>query len=64
MLSAQKKKRPKPHKRAMVNNSLVRVFTSNVHKTAFKKPKARKAWQAIQAELEAMVDGAHAASPI
>ena len=60
---AQRKKRSKSHKRAMVNNSVVRVFTSNVHKKAFKKQKARKARQAIQVEWEAAVDGAHAASP-
>ena len=47
----------------MVNNSVVRVFTSSVHRTAFKKPKARKAQQAIQAETETTVDGAHAAPP-
>ena len=63
MPSAQKKKCPKPNKRAMVNKSVVRVVTSKVHKMAFKKPKARKACQAIQSELGARVDGAHAASP-
>ena len=64
MLLAQKKKHHKPNKRAMVNKSVVRVVTSKVHKTAFKKPKARKARQAIQAESGAGVDGAHAVSSI
>ena len=59
----QRKGRPQPNQRSRVNKSVVRVVTTKVHKTAFKKSKARKAHQAIQADSEAEVDGAHAASP-
>ena len=44
---AQRKKHSKPHKKTMVNNSVVRVFTSSVHKTAFQKQKDGKAQQTI-----------------
>ena len=59
----QKKKGSKSRKKSNINNSVVRVFTSSVHKTAFKKPKTRKAQQSIQVETETMVNGAHAAPP-
>ena len=62
---AQKKGHAKPKKRPMVNQSVAGVIAKKVHKTtAFMKPKARMARQAIQVESGAGVDGAHAASPI
>ena len=47
----------------MVNNSVVRVFTSSIHKTAFLKQKSGQAQQTIQVETETAIDGAFAAPP-
>ena len=59
----QRKKHSKSYKQSKVNNSVVRVFTSSVHKTAFWKKKADQAQQTIQVETETTIDGAFAALP-
>ena len=62
-LPTQRKKRSNSHKMSNVNNPVVRVFTSSVHKTAFRKKKADQAQQTIQVEMETAIDGAFAALP-
>ena len=59
----QRKKRSKSHKKSNINNPVVRVFTSSVHKTAFRKKKADQAQQTIQVETKTVIDGACAAPP-
>ena len=59
----QRKKRSKSHKKSNVNNPVVRVLTSSVHKTAFRKKKSDQAQQTIQVEMETAIDGAFSAPP-
>ena len=59
----QRKRRSKSHKKSNINNPVVRVFTSSVHKTAFRKKKADQAQQTIQVDTKTAIDGAFAALP-
>ena len=62
-LFAWRKGHPKPRQRPRTNKSVVRVVTTKVRKTAFKKSKARKAHQAIQADSGNEDDETCTASP-
>ena len=59
----QRKKRSKSRKKSNIKKSVVRVFTSSIHKTAFQKHKAEQPQQTIQVETETGIDEAHAALP-
>ena len=58
-----RKEHPKLKQKSRVNKTVVRVVSTKVCKTAFKKSKARKAQQAIQADSGAKDDRACNASP-
>ena len=55
---------PKLNQKPRVNKSVTKVVTTKVRKTAFKKAKARKVHQAIQAVSGGEVGGSHTDSSI
>ena len=59
----QRKEHPKLKQKSRVNKTVVRVVSTKVRKMAFKKSKARKARQALQADSGNEDDGARTASP-